>query len=248
MKLIVACLAWVMVALPVAADTIRVGMSGGYFPFTFVQQDKLQGFEVDFMNAVAAETGDTVEFSTMAFSGLIGALAAGRIDTVANQITITPDREAKFVFTQPYVYDGAQVVVREGNDAIKGVEDLRGKTVAVNLGSNFEQLLRELPFANEITIKTYDSNIEQDTALGRVDAFVMDRVSSAQVIAQSPLPLQLAGPPFSEIRNALPFRDDEAGRALRDRVDAAITKLKQDGTLKAISEKWLRSDVTAPAA
>ena len=79
----------------------------------------------------------------MSFSGLIGALEAGRIDTVANQITVTPEREAKFVFTQPYVYDGAQVVVREGNDTINGVDDLRGKTVAVNLGSNFEQLLRD---------------------------------------------------------------------------------------------------------
>jgi len=246
--LVPAALVWAVVAFPAAAETIRVGMSGGYFPFTFVRQDVLQGFEVDFMNAVAAETGDTAEFSTMAFSGLIGALEAGRIDTVANQITITPEREAKFVFTQPYVYDGAQVVTREGNDTIKGVEDLRGKTVAVNLGSNFEELLRDLPYANEITIKTYDSNIEQDTALGRVDAFVMDRVSSAQVIAESPLPLQLAGPPFSEIRNALPFRNDEAGRALRDKVDAAISKLKADGTLKAISEKWLAADVTAPAS
>ena len=243
-----AALAWAMIALPAAADTIRVGMSGGYFPFTFVKLDVLQGFEVDFMNAIGKETGDTIEFSTMAFSGLIGALEAGRLDTVANQITITPEREAKFVFTQPYVYDGAQVVTRDGNDTIKGVEDLRGKTVAVNLGSNFEELLRDLPFANEITIKTYDSNIEQDTALGRVDAFVMDRVSSAQVIAESPLPLQLAGPPFSEIRNALPFRNDEAGRALRDKVDAAISKLKADGTLKAISEKWLAADVTAPAS
>ena len=246
--LVTASLACIAMALPAAADTIRVGMSGGYFPFTFVKQDQLQGFEVDFMNAVAAETGDTVEFSTMAFSGLIGALEAGRIDTVANQITITPEREAKFVFSQPYVYDGAQVVVREGNDAIKGVEDLRGKTVAVNLGSNFEQLLRELPFADEIEIKTYESNIEQDTALGRVDAFVMDRVSSAQVIGASPLPLELAGPPFSEIQNALPFRNDEAGRALHDRVDAAISTLKEDGTLKEISEKWLGADVTVPAS
>lgn len=246
--LVHAAVVWAAVALPAAADTIRVGMSGGYFPFTFVRQDELQGFEVDFMNAVAAETGDTVEFSTMAFSGLIGALEAGRIDTVANQITITPEREAAFVFTQPYVYDGAQVVVREGNDTINGIEDLRGKTVAVNLGSNFEQLLRELPYADEIDIRTYESNIEQDTALGRVDAFVMDRVSSAQVIAESPLPLQLAGPPFSEIRNALPFRDDEAGRALRDRVDAAITTLKENGTLKAISEKWLGADVTVPVS
>lgn len=247
MKSLLAALLLSAATLPAAADTIRVGMSGGYFPFTFVQQDKLQGFEVDFMNEIATRTGDTVEFSTMSFSGLIGALEAGRIDTVANQITITPEREAAFVFSQPYVFDGAQVVVKAGNEeTITGPESLKGKTVAVNLGSNFEQLLRDLPYADEITVKTYESNIEQDTALGRVDAFVMDRVSSAQVIAESPLPLALAGEPFSEIRNALPFRNDEAGIALRDRVDAAITEMKEDGSLAAISEKWLAADVTAP--
>jgi putative amino-acid transport system substrate-binding protein len=231
---------------------IRVGMSGGYVPFTFVEQDQLQGFEVDFMNAIGEEIGRPIEFETMSFSGLIGALEAGRIDTVANQITITPEREAAFIFSQPYVIDGAQVVVREGNGEIGGVEDLRGHSVAVNLGSNFEQLLRELPDAEEIDIRTYESNIEQDVALGRVDAFVMDRVSTATVIRDSGLPLQLAGEPFSEIRNALPFRDDEEGRALRDEVDAAITTLKEDGTLSEISEKWLGLDVTpapgAPAA
>lgn len=196
------------------------------------------------MNAVGAEAGLDVTFETMAFSGLIGALDAGRIDTIANQITITPEREAKFIFTAPYVIDGAQVVTKAGNEDITGVEDLRGKTVAVNLGSNFEQLLNELPYADEITIKTYDSNIAQDTALGRVDAFVMDRVSSAQLIKESPLPLQLAGQPFSEIRNALPFRDTEADRALRDRVDAALTTLRDNGTLAEISDKWFGTDIT----
>lgn len=227
-----------------ATDTLRVGMSGGYFPFTFVRQDKLQGFEVDVMNAVGEEAGVRIVFETMSFSGLIGALSAGRIDTIANQITITPEREAAFAFSQAYVIDGAQVVTKKGNDAIAGVNDLRGKTVAVNLGSNFEQLLRDLPFSDEIDIRTYESNIGPDTALGRVDAFVMDRVSSAQLIQKSPLPLQLAGEPFSEIRNALPFRDDEDGRAMRDRVDAALTALKQDGTLTGISQKWFASDIT----
>ena len=227
------------------AETLNVGMSGGYFPFTFVKLDELQGFEVDFINAVAKETGDEVNFVTMSFSGLIGALESGRIDTIANQITITPEREAKFAFSQPYVFDGAQVVVKEGNeDTIGSVEDLSGKTVAVNLGSNFEELLNELPNAGEIDIRTYESNIAQDTALGRVDAFVMDRVSSAQLIAESPLPLALAGKPLSEIRNALPFRNDDEGQALRDRFDAAITKLKEDGTLTEISEKWFGSDIT----
>ncbi|MDB6180945.1 amino acid ABC transporter substrate-binding protein [Paracoccus fistulariae] len=235
-------------ALPAAADTIRVGMSGGYFPFTFTRGGELQGFEVDLMEAVGAETGDEIEFVTMSFSGLIGALESGRIDTIANQITITPEREAKFAFTQPYVYDGAQVVVKKGNeDDITGPESLKGRSVAVNLGSNFEELLNNLPYADEIDIRTYETNIAQDTALGRVDAFVMDRVSSGQLIAESPLPLALAGKPFDEIRNALPFRNDEAGTALRDKVDAALTKLKEDGTLAEISQKWLATDVTVPA-
>ncbi len=228
--------------------TLTVGMSGGYFPFTFVRQDVLQGFEVDVMNAVGELTDLDIQFETMSFSGLVGALDAGRIDTIANQITITPEREAKFAFSQPYVIDGAQVVTRKGNDSITGVEDLRGKIVAVNLGSNFEQLLRDLPFADEVEIKTYESNIEQDTALGRVDAFVMDRVSSAQVIQQSPLPLQLAGQPFSEIRNALPFRNDAEGQALRDRVDAALTTLRENGTLTEISVKWFGTDITSITA
>ncbi|SDX33958.1 amino acid ABC transporter substrate-binding protein [Litoreibacter albidus] len=227
------------------ADTLNVGMSGGYFPFTFVKLDVLQGFEVDFINAIAAETGDDVNFVTMSFSGLIGALESGRIDTIANQITITPEREAKFAFSQPYVFDGAQVVVKAGNeDTITSVDDLSGKTVAVNLGSNFEELLNELPNAADIDIRTYESNIAQDTALGRVDAFVMDRVSSAQLIAESPLPLSLAGKPFSEIRNALPFRNDAEGAALRDRVDAAITTLQENGKLAEISNKWFGADIT----
>ncbi|MFZ3584168.1 amino acid ABC transporter substrate-binding protein [Loktanella sp. DJP18] len=227
------------------AETLNVGMSGGYFPFTFVKLDELQGFEVDFMNAIAAETGDEVNFVTMSFSGLIGALESGRIDTIANQITITPEREAKFAFSQPYVFDGAQVVVKDGNeDTITGPADLSGKTVAVNLGSNFEELLNALPNAADIDIRTYESNIAQDTAIGRVDAFVMDRVSSAQLIAESPLPLALAGKPFSEIRNALPFRNDAEGQALRDRIDTAITTLKENGTLAEISDKWFGTDIT----
>ncbi|MGB8714196.1 MAG: amino acid ABC transporter substrate-binding protein [Onishia taeanensis] len=227
-----------------ADDPLKVGMSGGYFPFTFVEQDELKGFEVDVLEAVADQMGVEVEFVTANFSGLFGMLESGRIDTIANQITITDEREAKYRFTEPYVYDGAQVVVKRGNDSIHGVEDLRGKSVAVNLGSNYEALLEALPYAGEIDIRTYESNIEQDTALGRVDAFVMDRVSASQVIKEKPLPLALAGQPFSQIRNALPFREGDA--ELRDRVNSALSALRSDGTLSAISERWFGTDITRP--
>lgn len=227
-------------------DPVRVGMSGQYFPFTFVEQDELKGFDVDIMKAIGQEMGREIKFETANFSGLFGMLESGRIDTVANQITITEARKKAYIFSEPYVYDGAQVVTKKGNTDVQSVEDLKGKTVAVNLGSNFEALLRELPYADQIDIKTYESNIERDTALGRVDAFVMDRVSASQIIKEKPLPLELAGPTFSQITNAYPFRDTDAGRALRDDVNKALASLRDKGTLEAISEKWFGTDITRP--
>ncbi|WP_158174485.1 amino acid ABC transporter substrate-binding protein [Grimontia hollisae] len=227
-----------------AQEDIKVGMSGRYFPFTFVKLDKLQGFEIDVWNEIGKRADYDVEFVTSSFSGLFGMLEAGHIDTISNQITMTEARKAKYAFSVPYVVDGAQVVVRKGREDISGIEDLKGKKVAVNLGSNFEQLLRNYDKENEINIITYDSGFEQDVALGRTDAFVMDRVSSAQLIKKSGLPLQLAGEPFETIENAMPFLNTPEQLAKKAKVDQALTEMKADGTLSKISEKWFDSDIT----
>lgn len=227
-----------------AQEEVKVGMSGRYFPFTFVKLDELQGYEIDVWNEIGKRADFDVEFVTSNFSGLFGMLEAGHIDTISNQITITDARKAKYAFSQPYVVDGAQVVVRKGREDINGIDDLKGKKVAVNLGSNFEQLLRNYDKANEINIITYDSGFEQDVALGRTDAFVMDRVSSAQLIQKSGLPLQLAGEPFETIENAMPFLNTPEKLAIKTKVDKALTEMKADGTLSAISQKWFNADIT----
>ncbi|GAL08013.1 amino acid ABC transporter periplasmic amino acid-binding portion [Photobacterium aphoticum] len=227
-----------------AATEVKVGMSGRYFPFTFVKQDQLQGFEVDVWHEIGKRNDYDVEFVTASFSGLFGLLETGRIDTISNQITITPEREAKFLFSQPYVIDGAQLVVRKGNDSIQSTADLSGKTVGVNLGSNYEQILRQLDNAETITIKTYDSGIEHDVALGRTDAFVMDRLSSAALIKKANLPLQLVGDTFEPIENAWPFADNAKGKQLRDEVNTALQAMRKDGTLTELSMKWFGTDIT----
>lgn len=228
----------------IAATDVKVGMSGRYFPFTFVEKDQLQGFEVDLWNEIGKRNDYNVEFVTANFSGLFGLLETGRIDTISNQITITDERKAKYLFADPYVVDGAQLVVRKGNDSIKSTDDLAGKTVGVNLGSNYEQLLRELDKDGKINIKTYDTGIEHDVALGRTDAFVMDRLSSVEVIKKANLPLQLAGEPFERIENAWPFVKGEKGEKLRDEVNQALKAMREDGTLAEISVKWFAADIT----
>ncbi|MEH6530046.1 MAG: amino acid ABC transporter substrate-binding protein [Photobacterium frigidiphilum] len=227
-----------------AATNVKVGMSGRYFPFTFVKMDKLQGFEVDLWDEIGKRNDYNVEYVTASFSGLFGLLDTGRIDTISNQITITPERQAKFLFAEPYVIDGAQLVVRKGNTEIKSTADLADKTVGVNLGSNYEQLLRQLDNAAQINIKTYDTGIEHDVALGRTDAFVMDRLSSIELIKKANLPLELAGEPFETIENAWPFVKNEKGEKLRNEVNTALNAMREDGTLADISMKWFDTDIT----
>jgi putative amino-acid transport system substrate-binding protein len=227
-----------------AQETIKVGMSGRYFPFTFSKQDKLQGFEVDIWDEIATRLDVKVEYTTASFSGLFGMLEAGHIDTISNQITMTEDRLAKYAFTTPYVIDGVQITVRKGRDDINSVADLKGKKVAVNLGSNFEQVLRKLDPNNEITIVTYDSGLEQDVALGRMDAFIMDKVSSVQLIKKAGLPLQLAGQPFEKIENAMPFLNKPSQIIIRDKVNKVLADMRADGKLVEISNKWFDTDIT----
>ncbi|MEZ9592344.1 amino acid ABC transporter substrate-binding protein [Vibrio breoganii] len=227
-----------------AATEVKVGMSGRYFPFTFVEKDKLQGFEVDIWDEIARRNDYDVKYVTSNFSGLFGMLETGRIDTISNQISATEARKAKYLFSDAYVVDGAQITVRKGNDEIQGVEDLEGKTVAVNLGSNFEQLLRNYDKDNKINIKTYDTGIEHDVALGRADAFVMDRLSALELIKKTGLPLQLAGEPFETIENAMPFVNNENGQKLQKEVNGALDAMREDGTLAEISNKWFGADIT----
>lgn len=236
--------ATVQAAVDTAATEVKVGMSGRYFPFTFVKQDKLQGFEVDMWDEIGKRNDYKIEYVTSNFSGLFGLLETGRIDTISNQITMTDERKAKYLFADPYVIDGAQITVRKGNDSIKGVDDLAGKTVAVNLGSNFEQLLRQYDKDGKINIKTYDTGIEHDVALGRADAFVMDRLSALELIKKTSLPLELAGEPFETIQNAWPFVNNEKGQKLQAEVNKALAEMRADGTVEKISVKWFGADIT----
>lgn len=213
-----------------------------------MKEGKLQGFEVDLWKEMGYRLQQPVEFVTAPFSGLFGMLEAGQINTISNQITLTPEWAQRYAFANAYVFDGAQITVRKDNTDIHGLADLAGKRVAVNLGSNFEQILRESPVGDKVDIITYDTGIERDVLLGRSDAFIMDRVSALSLIRESGQPLKLAGAPFHTLENAMPFVRDKSGEALRDKVNKALDNMRADGTLARISNQWFGGDITARPA
>lgn len=232
----------------VGNDVIKIGTSGGYHPFTFMNEEgNLDGFEIDVWNEIGKRIGYDVEFNTAAFSGLFGMLDTGKIDTISNQITVTEQRKEKYLFPVSYVYSGAQLIVQKGNDGIKSLEDLKDKKVGVSLGSNYEQLIREYDKNNDIEVITYEDFVGslQDVAIGRIDAVINDKLAAVTNIKESGLDLQLGGEPVHSLENSFPFINNEENKAVIEKVNKAIEEMRADGTLEKISNKWFDVDITS---
>ncbi len=125
-----------------AGREVVVGTEGTYPPFSFNEDGRLTGYDVDVMKAVAKEAGWRLRFVQSQFDALFGSLDASRIDVIANQITINPEREARYAFSEPYAYSRGVIVARKGSD-IRTLADLKGLTTAQSATSNWSQVAKD---------------------------------------------------------------------------------------------------------
>ncbi len=227
-------------------NELVIGMSGGYKPYTFTNETgELIGFEVDTWNEITKRIGKEIRFETADFSGLFGLLDSGKITTISNQITVNEKRLEKYDFTMPYVYYGAQLVVKSDNETIQNLETLKSKKVGVSLGSNYEEMIKTYDVDNEIEVITYESyqGSLQDVSLGRIDAVLNDKLAGLTAINESGLDLKLAGEPVEMLYNAFPFVKGN-NEALILEINDAINSMYEDGTFERISIKWFSVDIT----
>ncbi|HWT51314.1 MAG TPA: cystine ABC transporter substrate-binding protein [Caulobacter sp.] len=224
-----------------ASGTLRIGLEGTYPPFNFQDKDgQLAGFEVDFAKALAAQLGVKAEFHPAPFAGLLGALESGRVDVVINQITITPDRQAKYDFSEPYTVSGIQIIKLKDRPGLEKPEDLAGKKVGVGLGTNYEQWIRaNVPKAD---VRTYDDDPTkyQDLRAGRIDVVLNDRLVATDFVKTSP-EFVASGAPFAAQGSGVAMKKDPGLKVV---IDEAISALRANGKLAAISQRWFGMDVT----
>jgi cystine transport system substrate-binding protein len=227
-----------------ANGTLKVGLEGTYPPFNYQDESgQLTGFEVDFANAVAKQLGVKAAFQPTKWDGILAALESERLDVVINQVTISEERKQKYDFSIPYTVSGIQALTRKVDaDSIKSPADLAGKKVGVGLGTNYEQWLKEnVPQAE---IRTYDDDPTkfQDLNVGRIDVILVDRLAAFEMVEKTGDRLAVTGDAFSRQESGIALR--KGNPQLLAAIDAAIAKLRADGTLKQLSEKWFGADVT----
>ncbi|CAM5211625.1 Amino acid ABC transporter substrate-binding protein (PAAT family) OS=Ureibacillus acetophenoni OX=614649 GN=SAMN05877842_11923 PE=4 SV=1 [Ureibacillus acetophenoni] len=224
---------------------IRAGATGQSYPNSYKENDKLVGFDVEVLETAAANLGYEVEWVNSDFSGLLGQLETNKIDTIANAVAVTEERQAKYDFSEPYSYLGITIVTHEENDQINSLEDLKGKTVSGVLGSNNVKNLQAYDKNGEIEIRTYETRdgAMNDAINKRVEGYVNAKPSLLAEINKGDLPLKFVGEPFVYEAVALPFvkgTNDE----LREALSAEIQKLHEDGTISELSIKYYGEDVS----
>ena len=223
---------------------VRVGTEGTYPPFTYTdpRTNQLTGYDIEVMKAVAKQAGWKLEFVQSQFDAIFAALDAKRIDVIANEITINPERQARYLFTTPYSYSHGVIVTAAGNKSIHSLKDLKGRTTAQSATSNWFDVAKKAG----AKVENVDQFAQAAALLdqGRVDAVVNDNIAVLDYLASTKsAKVKIAGNAGSDIgKQALTFRKSDV--SLQQQADKALAQLRADGTLKRISEKYFKADVS----
>ncbi|MCD6290109.1 MAG: basic amino acid ABC transporter substrate-binding protein [Anaerolineae bacterium] len=223
-----------------AKVTIKVGMNAEYPPFEYVDKSgNIVGFDVDLIKTLAERAGYDVELVNTKWDGIFAALASGEFDVVCSAVTITDERSKVVDFTEPYFNAGQSIAVLASNDEIKGVEDLKGKRIGVQLGTTGDIEASKIEGAQ---VKRYEeiTLAFQALANGDVDAIVNDAPTSAAIIKANPeIKAKIVGKPFTDEWYGIAVNKNKP--EIKEALNKALEEIKADGTYDKIYQKWFGS-------
>ncbi|MEE3482234.1 MAG: transporter substrate-binding domain-containing protein [Lachnospiraceae bacterium] len=224
------------------AGKIRIGLEGDWQPFSYHDtDDNLVGYDVEVAQNIAKELGVEAEITEAPWDGLLTGLSTGVYDIVVNGVDITPDREETFDFSDPYAYDHIDLVVKKENTDITSFDDLKGRTSANSTGSTYAELGEQygaavsnvptLAETMELVLNgTVDATINADTSVQ--DYLNTTGETDLKVVSQ-----------LDDVTSyAIPLK--KGSDSLKEAVNAAIQKMRDDGTLAELSKKYFGADLT----
>ncbi|MGN1383014.1 MAG: transporter substrate-binding domain-containing protein [Eubacterium sp.] len=221
--------------------TITIGTENAYSPYAYRDKNqKMKGFDVEVAEAVADKMGLKVKWMDTKWDSLISGLDAKKCDVVMDQIAITKERKAKYIFSKPYnyTYGGLMVTPSSG---IKSFKDVKGKTFAETATSNWNGQVQKL--GGKITKTTGFSDSVQLLEQNRADAMLIENLTELDYLKKNPdSKLKIVDTTDTPIETAVMMR--KGSTTLQKKVNKAITELQKDGTLKKISMKYFGKDVT----
>lgn len=228
-------------------SVITVGIDPAFEPFVFTQDGRLAGFDVDLLNAMAAEADFEVAYVVSAFDEIFDGLQQGRYDAAISAITVTDARHALVDFTAPYFESGKApvsfhnpgqgIAIRTDSMTITGPESLTaGVRVGVKRGTTGAAFAEENTDAEIVTFAESEPAIAA-LAAGELDAVIVDIPVIVGYIRNNPeAGIRITGGPVTEESYAIAVSKDKP--AVLALLDAALVKVKENGAYDQIYNHW----------
>ncbi len=230
------------------AQPIQTGVDATFAPHAMPKLGGgIEGFNVDMANEIARRLNRPINIEGTQFSGLIPGLNAKKYDWIAAPTTVTPERAKALLFTEGYLDTDFQFLVKKSDPEIKGLEDLKGKTISVNKGSAYDSWAKANAEKHGFKFDIYDTNADAVQAVlsGRASTNLAGNTVAQWAAKQNPL-IKTSYTIKTGLVWAIPFRiDDKAGR---DTVSNVIKCMKIDGSFARLHEKWFGTKPVADAA
>ena len=231
-----------------AQQPISTGVDATFAPHAMVKLGGgIEGFNVDLANEIARRLKRPINIEATQFSGLIPGLNAKKYDWIAAPTTVTPERAKVLLFTEGYLDTDYQFLVKKSDPDIKALEDLKGKTIAINKGSAYETWAKNNFAKYGFTYDVYDTNADAVQAVlsGRANSNLAGNTVVAWAAKQNPM-VKTTYTIKTGLVWAVPFRgDDKAGR---NQISMVVKCMKQDGSLSALHEKWFGAKPAADSS
>ena len=216
-------------------EPLRVATDATFPPMEFVENGKRTGFDVELVEAIGQTLGRKIEWIDIDFKGLVPGLISKRFDMAVSAIYITDERKKVVDFTAPYYAGGLVVMVKDGNTAIKAPADINGKKVSVQVGTKSVSFLRDTyPQVQRVEVEK-NQEMFNLVEIGRADAAVTGKPAAMQYV-KTRGGLRMVEQPLTTEEYGMAVRKDtpELTRAL----NAALAKVKADGTYAKLTQKW----------
>lgn len=226
--------------------TVRVGVSGDYYPMCYMENDELKGFEIDLWNRIAQENNWKIEYTAADFSGLFGMLDTGKIDTVARQVSSdNQTRREKYLFSDVYLYSSYNLVTKADSE-LDSWEDFKNTKIGVVMGGDGEKNLKQLNEEKNLGIEIvgYEATpaMDSDVELGRIDGRVAPMLQTKMNIENKGQNLKITDNIVYTEAAAYPFQKENT--ELAQAVNNTLETMRQSGELKQLSEQWFGMDAT----
>jgi polar amino acid transport system substrate-binding protein len=212
-----------------------------YAPFSFEENQKYKGIDVELLEAIAKEEKFEYELKPMDFNGIIPGLTSNQLDGAIAGMSITDERKQSLDFSEGYFVSGLSMVVNKTNTSINGESDLKGKSASIKKGTAGAKFAEDNQAKYELKLNYFEDSPSMFQAVenGNADFLLEDYpVIAYKIKVDTGAKLKIAGQKLTNVDYGFAVKKG-ANQELLKKFNEGLKKIKDNGQYDKIVGQYI---------